>query len=104
MSDVAVYPMVVDVVVTPAIVEVSSQGLQGIQGPRGIPGLSGASYLHTQSTLATAWTINHNLGKRPSIEARNELGAVIEGDVTHNSINVAAIAFSIAIAGEAYCV
>ena len=33
-------------------------------------GLGGASqtYTHTQSTASATWTINHNLGFRPSIE------------------------------------
>jgi hypothetical protein len=41
MSEVAVYPVVVDVVVSPAIVEVSSQGLQGIPGTVGPAGSGG---------------------------------------------------------------
>ena len=35
-------------------------------GPQG-PGGGGAAYVHTQSTPATTWTINHNLGFRPTV-------------------------------------
>ena len=63
-SDVAVYPVVVDVVVTPAIAEVSSQGLQGIPGPPG--GSYERTFTQADLSVAGILPIIHNLDSYPS--------------------------------------
>ena len=60
------------------------------------------SYVHNQTTPATVWTINHNLGWYPNVFARDSAGTNVEGDVTQVSTNTMTIAFSGAFSGVAY--
>jgi hypothetical protein len=39
------------------------QAIVGVQGATGATGPTGGTYLHAQSTPATVWTVNHNLGQ-----------------------------------------
>ena len=76
----------------------------GKQGPPGVNGVSGVTgYQHTQTTLSTAWVINHNLHRKPSITVIYN-DTTIEGTVIHNSDNVAVVTFAQAIDGLAYCI
>ena len=67
------------------VVEVLQEGPRGATGPAG--GGVGTAYVHSQTTPATTWTINHNLGYRPSVELLNAGSQEIDGDVSHPSIN-----------------
>ena len=65
--------------------------------------------LHTQSSSSTTWTVNHNMGKYPSVSivecnpTANEVdGDLVIGEVTYNSINQLTIKFASAIRGVAY--
>jgi hypothetical protein len=49
-------------------------------GPQGPGGGAGAAYVHTQASPATTWTINHNLGFRPSVELLDSGSQEIDGD------------------------
>lgn len=60
-----------------------------------------APYVHTQSTPATTWTINHNLGFRPSVELLDSGSQEIDADVSHPSVNQTVITLKSAIAGLA---
>jgi hypothetical protein len=60
-----------------------------------------SSYVHTQSTASTTWTINHNLGYRPSVELLDSGGQEIEAGVSHPTINQTVITLSPASAGMA---
>ena len=64
--------------------------------PSGIGG-----YSHVQSSPATTWIINHNLGFYPTVEARNTGGLVINGRVQHTSVNQVQITFNTPVAGTA---
>lgn len=70
-------------------------------GPQGPPGPSGVAYTHTQQTPSLTWTINHNLGIKPSVELLNTGSQEIEGDVVHTSSNQVVVNFNTAIAGGA---
>lgn len=59
------------------------------------------AYVHTQSTPATTWTINHNLGRLPQVEVFSVGGVQMFGDVTHVSDNQTTIDFNTALAGTA---
>lgn len=72
----------------------------GAQGP---PGAAGASYLHTQASPASTWTVNHNLGARPVIAVRDTGGQEILAAITHASANQALISFVAAKTGTAFC-
>lgn len=71
------------------------------QGPPGPPGPAGATYTHTQSSAATTWTINHNLGFKPSVEVLDTGGNEFEAQVLHSSVNQVILYFNTAKAGTA---
>ena len=65
--------------------------------------------LHTQSSSSNTWTVNHNMGKYPSVSivecdpTANEVdGDLVIGEVTYNSINQLTIKFASDIRGVAY--
>lgn len=68
----------------------------GPQGPAG----SGA-FVYTQSTPATTWTINHNMGFKPAVELLDSGSQEIDGDVTHVSVNQTVVTLTPATAGVA---
>jgi|GEM_PF-2074810 len=57
-----------------------------------------------QSTPSDQWTINHNLGYRPSVTLYSTGGAEIEGEVVHISNNQARAYFATLVAGSARCI
>lgn len=58
-------------------------------------------YVHTQSTPSTTWTINHNLGFRPSVELLDSGSQEIDADVSHPSVNQTVVTLKSATAGLA---
>ena len=60
-----------------------------------------AAYVHTQSAPSTTWTINHNLGYRPSVELINSGSQEIDGDISHPTINQTVVLLSPPTAGLA---
>lgn len=83
---------VVSVPVTSTVTAVT----QGPQGPAG----SGA-YIHTQSTAASTWTINHNMGFRPAVELLDSGSQEIDGEITHPTVNQTVVMLNPASAGLA---
>lgn len=69
------------------------------QGPQGPPGAG--AYVFTQSSPASTWTINHNMGFRPSVELLDSGSQEIDGEVAHPSINQTIITLNPATAGVA---
>src|SRR5262252_4632543 len=70
----------------------------------GIPATTpNLSYRHVQSTAATTWTINHNLGFRPNVAVVDSTGNVIyPGNIQYTSSTQVVLTFSAAVGGEAY--
>lgn len=64
-------------------------------------GQGGASYVHNQSTVAGTWTINHNLGYRPSVELLDSGSQEIDGQIVHPSVNQTVVTLNPATAGLA---
>lgn len=62
---------------------------------------SAPSYTHTQSTAASTWTINHNLGFKPSVELFDSGSQEIDGHVVHTSVNQVVVTFTKSITGFA---
>jgi hypothetical protein len=91
---------VVSVPVT-TVVTATATGPQGAQGVAGPPGPASAFFIYNQATAASEWTINHNLGFKPSVQAFDTGSQQIEGLVTHLSINTTAIVFVVPVAGFA---
>ena len=61
-------------------------------------------YTHTQNSASSTWTINHNLGIKPTVQLLNTGSQVIEGDLVHTNSNQAIAYFSTPVAGLARCV
>jgi hypothetical protein len=91
---------VVSVPVT-TVVTATATGPQGAQGVAGPVGPASAFFIYNQATAASEWTINHNLGFKPSVQAFDTGSQQIEGMVTHLSINTTAIVFVVPVAGFA---
>jgi len=107
------------------IVSVAEQGAAGAKGDDGLSAyqvavnngfvgteqqwldsLSNSSlnvgYTHTQTSASSLWTINHNLGIKPSIYIYSDGGLKIEGDVLPtSSLNQVQIAFTLPVSGGA---
>lgn len=56
---------------------------------------------HTQASPATVWTITHNLGYRPIVDAWDNGGAELDGVVAHPNNNTTTITFLTAQSGFA---
>jgi hypothetical protein len=69
------------------------------EGPQGPPG--GAAFVHQQTTPATTWTINHNLGYKPSVELLDSGSQEIDGEIMHTSDNQTVVTLNPASAGLA---
>lgn len=68
------------------------------QGPAGP---SGAGYTHSQPVASAVWTINHNLGFKPSVSVYGLAGNVVLANVDHASDNVAIVTLAAPMAGGA---
>jgi len=90
------------------VVEVlPAQGPQGATGETGATGAQGEpgnsfTYVHTQSVPSTTWTINHLLGKNPSVTVVDSAETVVRGSVTYVDTNTLVVSFSAGFAGKAY--
>lgn len=65
-------------------------------------GPTGTDYVHIQSTAASVWTIDHNMGFWPNVTVVSSGNDQIEGDVEYTTINQVVITFSGAFAGRAF--
>lgn len=70
----------------------------GVQGP---PGAASGGIEYPFLTPAAQWTINHNLGYRPSVTLRGISQAQIGGDVDLPNVTQAIVTFASATAGYA---
>lgn len=60
------------------------------------------NYVHYQDVASTEWTINHSLGKFPSVTIVDSSGNMVIGDVHFTDTNHLEIYFNAAFAGRAY--
>lgn len=60
------------------------------------------NYIHTQSSSATVWVVNHNLAKNCSVTVIDSAGTVVIGQVDYNSINQITLTFKASFSGKAY--
>ena len=60
------------------------------------------TYNHVQSVAASIWTINHNLGKFPSVTVVDSGGTQIEGDVVYDDPDNVTVSFSSPFGGKAH--
>ncbi len=78
-----------------------TQGLTGAPGNTA-PGSGDANFVHNQNSASALWTVNHNLGKYPSVSVVDSAGDECEGAVKHISINQLQIQFSASFSGRAF--
>ena len=59
-------------------------------------------HVHTQSSPATTWVINHTLGGKPSVTVVDSADTMVVGEVTYNSNSQVTVEFTAAFSGYAY--
>lgn len=67
----------------------------------GPQGSAGAGFVFTQPSSASSWTINHNLGFKPSVDVYDSGSQQIQVEVSHASINQTVILLTASTAGFA---
>lgn len=72
-------------------------------GKRGVPGASGDKNYVKNFTASAEVTVDHNLGKYPSIVIFDSAGDEVEGAVEHISLNQLILRFSSAFTGIVTC-
>lgn len=75
----------------------------GVQGPAGPAGTSGDLHYSQDFLVTDAVTVQHNLGKYPSVTVINSAGDEVEGDVEYIDENSLTLAFSGAFSGKVQC-
>ena len=86
----------------PGVVTVEIPGPPGPPGAPAPGGGSDAHYVHEQPVADTVWTVNHNLGKRPSITVEDSAGTVVVGRYANPDVNTSVLRFSAPFGGRAY--
>ncbi len=62
----------------------------------------GNTFVFTQLSPQTVWSITHNLNSYPSVTVVDSAGTVVEGDPQYLSANALTVTFSSAFSGAAY--
>jgi hypothetical protein len=86
---------------TPADLTVDDDGVLLVNGFPVTSGGGATGYNHVQSSASTTWTIAHNLGYFPLVQAYDTAGDVISGDIHHTDVDNATVTFLTAIDGGA---
>jgi hypothetical protein len=68
------------------------------QGPAGP---SGAGYTHPQPVASAVWTIQHDLGFKPTVQVYGLAGEVVYADIEHYSDNAVIVRLLAPLAGGA---
>lgn len=83
-------------------VHVVSDGQMGPRGLQGLPGVGGsASFEYAQASAAALWTINHNLGFRPTVGVFDSGGLEVDAEIQHITVNQVTVSFTMPLAGTA---
>ena len=60
-----------------------------------------SAFVHNQASASFTWTINHNLGYRPSVELFDAGSQEFDAEVTHPTVNQTVVNLSVSTAGFA---
>lgn len=60
------------------------------------------TFVYEQNTLSDEWTIDHNLGRFPSVSVIDSAGTVVVGDVRYLNENTIVCSFNAPFIGTAY--
>lgn len=82
-------------------IEDARSGPQGATGPTG-PAGSDTTYVHTQTTPAAIWTIQHDLDKFPAVDVVDSASNVVIGEIHYDNENRVTITFVAAFSGKAF--
>jgi hypothetical protein len=83
----------VRIVVREPVVVARSEVLPGPPG--------GIRYVHTQSSAAATWIVNHGLGVRPAVQVLTTGGMAMLAEIVHVDNNQLQILFAQPMAGQA---
>lgn len=61
-------------------------------------------YLHRQTTASATWTVDHRLGRKPSVTIYDSEDQVIMAEVEYDGDQRLFIRFNVALTGSAYLV
>lgn len=59
-------------------------------------------YVHTQVSISSEWTINHNLGFFPNVTVMDNSNRILETDLQYLNVNSVKIIMNSAMSGTAY--
>ncbi len=62
------------------------------------------SYIHKQTSPSNTWTVNHDLGKKPSVTVYDSSNKVIMAEIEYSGDQSLYIRFNKALEGAAYLV
>ena len=96
--------MAEDVIIVQPIVPVVEITAPGPQGPAGQFSPGDIAYTHTQAVSSATWTINHNLGFKPTAVVIDSGGTNCEGSFSYPNNNTMVITFNSAFTGTAYII
>ncbi|MEN6621506.1 MAG: collagen-like protein [Smithella sp.] len=78
------------------------KGDTGEQGPAGQNGTGDATY-SVSFTNQNEVTVNHNLGKYPSVVMKDSAGSEYIVEISHNSVNQCVVSWTIPMTGTITC-
>ena len=93
-----------DIIVVQPVIPTVEITAPGPQGPAGSFNPGDVAYTHTQSVSSLTWTINHNLGFKPTAVVLDSAGTNCEGSFSYPSNNQMVITFNSAFTGTAYII
>lgn len=59
-------------------------------------------FQYTQYSASDTWTIEHNLGKYPSVSVVDSAGSVVVGEVLYLTMNTLQVRFTLPFSGKVY--
>jgi hypothetical protein len=64
--------------------------------------LGDQNYVHNQGGASSSWTVNHNLGKFPSVFVVDSGNNVVVGEIQYTNTNSLTVSFTATFSGKAY--
>ena len=61
------------------------------------------NYVHTQSTLASTWTVTHNLGKLPTVAVLDSGDSEVMPNLHYDGLNQLTVTFASPTSGKVVC-
>jgi hypothetical protein len=64
--------------------------------------VNNVKYVHTQASISSTWTINHNLGFFPNVTVLDNSNRILETFIQYDNVNTATIIMNSATSGKAF--